>query len=153
MVYLSFVEFDIMKTKSGSVFELNYHIVWCPKYRKNIPDKYIESLRTSIISICNSREWEIIEMEIMPDHVHIFIGAKPTDSPASIIKILKGVSARTMFEQFGELKEIWKKGHLWSPSYYVGSVGNVNKETVKKYIENQKGRKVGRPAKQLSSHD
>ena len=77
-------------------------------------------------------------MEVMPDHVHLFISATPNHSIVSMIKALKGVSARFLFKKRPDLKKQLWGGHLWNPSYYVGTVGHISEETVKKYIESQK---------------
>jgi len=128
-----------MKTYSSASCEINYHLIWCSKYRKNIlvgeVEKYVENI---LNVICDSKNWEIIEKEIMPDHIHIFISAPPYDSPTNIIKVLKGISARQLYKRFPELKFGLRRGHIWSPSYYVGTAGNVSAETIKKYIEEQK---------------
>ena len=131
----------------GGVFELKYHIVWCPKYRREMPEIARRTLKTVLRSICATRGWEILAMEVMPDHVHLFLETGVQDSPASIVQILKGVTARTLFEDHTWLRMQWRKGHLWSPSYYIGTVGHVSEETVKRYVEDQKKRKPGRPAK------
>jgi len=134
-----------ISTSPGGVWDIKYHIVWCPKYRKSLPREVQEDLRTILFTICEARRWEIEALEVMPDHIHIFLKVPPTISPAGVVKILKGVSAKILFETHPSLRDIWKKGHLWSPSYYLGSVGHVSQETVKKYIEAQKKRAVGRP--------
>ena len=81
----------------------------------------------------------------MPDHTHPFIGVPPTESPTGIVKVLKGTTGQVMFQQHPGLKATFRHGHLWSPSYYVGSVGQVSEETVAKYVRDQKARAVGRP--------
>jgi len=123
---------------SSAVYNINYHIIWCPKYRKSIltgkiKDFLIEQLRT----ISAAKGYEILELEIMPDHIHLFISAPPFESPTNIIKILKGVSSLRLFQRYPELKSEYWGGHRWSPSYYVGTAGHVSAETIKKYIENQ----------------
>ena len=140
-------------TSSGSVWDIKYHIIWCPKYRKQLPKEVQDNLKTILFTICESRMWEILALEVMPDHIHIFLKVPPTVSPAGVVKILKGVSAKILFEMHPSLRDGWKKGHLWSPSYYLGSVGHVSQETVKKYIEAQKKRVVGRPPLVNSSND
>lgn len=88
-----------------------------------------------IDQICLQYEWPLITKEIQPDHIHLFLTIPPAISVASAIKILKGVTARKLFLQFPELKQNLWDGHLWSPSYYAGTAGNVSAETIKKYIE------------------
>jgi len=129
-----------MKKYSSAVCEINYHLIWCPKYRKEIlVGKIKDFLKVQIHTICDSKNWKIIEMEIMPDHIHIFISSPPYDSPTNIIKVLKGVSARSLYQEFKELKNGFRKGHIWSPSYYVGTAGKLSAETIKKYIQEQGG--------------
>jgi putative transposase len=80
---------------------------------------------------------QIIEIEAMPEHVHCFVSAPPKISPSDIVKILKGASARRMFQRFPSLKVRLYKGHLWAPSSYVGTAGNVSAQTIQRYIQNQ----------------
>ncbi len=82
--------------------------------------------------------YEILGMEVMPDHVHAFLSAPPAVSPAVIVKVLKGASARRLFAAFPQLRRRLWGGHLWNPSYYVGTAGHVSAETIKRYIEEQK---------------
>lgn len=81
----------------------------------------------------------LITQEVMPDHVHLFVSVHPKVAPATIVKIMKGASARKLFVMFPELKKKLWKGHLWNPSYYLGTAGDVSREAIKKYIELQKG--------------
>ena len=128
-----------MGRTSSAVYNINYHIVWCPKYRRGIlKDKVEEFLKNCLQTICETKKWELLEMEVMPDHIHIFISAPPFEAPTNIVKILKGVTARRLFMVFPDLKKKLWKGSLWSPSYYVGTAGHVSAETIKKYIEEQK---------------
>ncbi len=129
-----------MGKTSSSVYNINYHFVWCPKYRKNILKKEIQEFTEEILkTICLSKGWELLEIEVMSDHIHIFLSAPPYESPTGIIKVLKGTSAIQIFRKFPELRqELWK-GHIWSPSYYVGTAGKITAETIKQYIQNQKG--------------
>ena len=127
-----------MKTYSSASCEISYHIIWCSKYRKKILKDAVGNYFKNVIEvICESKNWEIIEKEIMPDHIHIFISVLPYDSPTNIVKVLKGISARQLYKKFPELKFGLRRGHIWSPSYYVGTAGNMSAETIKKYIQNQ----------------
>ena len=126
------------KANSSSVCNINYHFVWCPKYRKKVLDGALGSALQKIIeAICISRNWEIIELKVMPDHIHLFVSPMPYDSPTAIIKILKGVSARLLFKQYPELVKNFRRGHIWSPSYYIGTAGNMSAETIQRYIQQQ----------------
>ena len=75
----------------------------------------------------------------MPDHIHLFISTTPFESPTGIVKVFKGVTALRLFKKFPELRDKYWKGKLWSPSYYVGTTGHVSAETIKRYIEEQRG--------------
>jgi putative transposase len=128
-----------MGRTSSAVYNINYHIVWCPKYRRGILKDKVESfLKSCLQTICETKKWELLEMEVMPDHIHIFISAPPFESPTDIVKVLKGVTARRLFMEFPDLKKKLWKGSIWSPSYYVGTAGHVSAETIKRYIEEQK---------------
>lgn len=122
--------------KRNCVFQVVYHVVWCTKYRKQVlvgeVAKYVGDL---IGEICKGNDWAVITLEIQSDHVHLFFTFPPSISVATAIKILKGTLARKLFLQFPKLKlKLWD-GHLWSPSYYVGTAGNVSAKTIKHYIE------------------
>ncbi|MDC3422879.1 IS200/IS605 family transposase, partial [Aquibacillus koreensis] len=84
---------------------------------------------------------EIKEMEIMPDHIHLFISTKPTVSPTDVVRTLKSISARELFNRFPKLKAFYgRAGSLWSKGYFASTIGNVSEETVKRYIQEQKTR-------------
>ncbi|MFH1579572.1 MAG: IS200/IS605 family transposase [Thermoplasmatota archaeon] len=123
-----------------------YHIVWCPKCRKKLPLVVQKSLRTVMTAIAESRGSEVKELEVMADHVHLFIGAPPTESPVGIVKALKGISARVLFDEHPILRTMFRQGHLRSPNYYIGTVGHVSAEAMTRHIRDQKLRRVGRPA-------
>ena len=118
------------------VYQTAYHVVWCPKYRKSILIGPIaDETKRLIEGICLQRNWSVLALEVQPDHIHLFISIPPATSVADAIKILKGSTARMLFVKFPELKKQLCGGHLWSPSYYVGTAGNVSSETIQKYIE------------------
>lgn len=118
------------------VYQFAYHVVWCPKYRKELLIGNIaSSLSCMIDEICSENKWPIIAKEIQPDHIHLFLSIPPAIAIANAIKILKGTTARKLFLKFPEMKRHLWGGHLWSPSYYAGTAGNVSAETIQKYIE------------------
>ena len=126
--------------KSGKhvVYNLGYHIIWCPKYRKAILTGEIEKRLKELLSEkAKEEEWEIIEMEVMPDHVHIFIKVKPSDAPITIASRLKGYTSFKLRSEFPKIKSSLPT--LWTRSFFVESVGCISEETIKKYIINQKG--------------
>lgn len=94
-------------------------------------------MRSILDEIAVQYEFEILACEIMPDHIHLFVSAPPKYSPANLAKLFKGITSRCLRQQLGErlCRQIWKPGTLWSPSYYVGTAGNVSAEVIKRYIE------------------
>ena len=123
----------------GCVYNVNYHFVWSVKYRRKILiGDVADTLVDLHVSIAKDKGFVLNTQEVVPDHVHLFITAPPKFAPATIVKIMKGITAKKLFEQYPELrKQVWK-GHLWNPSYYVGTCGDVTKEVIQKYIETQK---------------
>lgn len=118
------------------IYQFAYHVVWCPKYRRQVLIGSIAlALGKMVDQICEENQWPIITKEIQPDHIHLFLTIPPAISVASVMKILKGTTARKLFVQFPEIKQNLWGGHLWSPSYYAGTAGNVSAETIQKYIE------------------
>lgn len=123
------------------VYNINYHIVFCPKYRHKVIKGKVETMvKSTILEICCTYGYKLIQLETMPDHLHVFLSAPPAVAPAEIVKTLKNITANTVFKTFPRLKRryFWGSG-LWSRGYYIGTAGNVSAETIKRYIENQKG--------------
>jgi putative transposase len=113
--------------------------VWIPKYRKHVlSDEVSEHLKEVFQRIAEEYEFRIDIMEVMEDHVHIFVEVPPRYSPAQIVQILKSVSAREVFKKFPKLrKQLWA-GEFWSDGYFVRSVGDkVTVDIIRKYIEYQ----------------
>lgn len=124
-------------TSNKAVFNIGYHLIWCTKYRRkvlcgDIENRLKELLRTKARELNISIE----TMEVMPDHVHLFVKATPVDSPHFIIQQLKGVTSRALREEFPSLKS--RLPTLWTRSYYCESVGHISAETVERYIAEQK---------------
>ena len=130
-----------MGRKSSAVYNVNYHFVWCPKYRKPIFEEagIKKFLEDQIATIAETKGYEILALEVMSDHVHLFVSTPPFDSPTDMVKVFKGVTALRLFKKFPELRNKYWKGKLWSPSYYVGTAGHVSAETIQRYIEEQRG--------------
>ncbi len=121
-----------------SVHFMNYHFVWCPKYRKKvIVGKVEKRLKTLLIEKVTALNGKIIALETMPDHVHIFIQAPPTIAPNRIIAALKGYTSKILRGEFSELKT--RLPALWTRSYFVSTHGHVSADAIKKYVEEQKG--------------
>ena len=115
-------------------FLLQYHIIWCPKFRFNVFKNGVdESLKEILLKISQRYGYEIKEMEIMPDHIHIFISTKPTVAPSDVVRTLKSISAIELFKQYPDLKKFYSRcGSLWSKGYFASSIGNVSEETIRR---------------------
>ncbi len=93
------------KTASSAVYNINYHLVWCPKYRKKILVGGLkEFLDQEITDIAKSKQWNILEMRVMPDHIHLFVSCDPMTSPTRIVKTFKGITANHTFKRFSNLR-------------------------------------------------
>jgi len=128
----------VRRTKHA-VYDLKYHLVWIPKYRKQILDKEVsEYLKAIFNKIAEEYEFGIDTMEVMEDHVHIFVEVPPRYSPARVVQIMKSISAREVFSKFPDLrKQLWA-GQLWNDGYFVRSVGDkVTADIIRKYIAYQ----------------
>lgn len=127
------------KSLSHCKYLMQYHIIWCPKYRFNILVNEIEKTLKAVLEvICEHYDYEMIELETMPDHIHIFLSAKPTDTPTDIVRKLKSITAKELFKKFPSLKKRYWGGVLWSKGYFISTIGKVSAETIKKYIQEQK---------------
>lgn len=127
------------KTNAGSVFELHYHFVWCPKYRLKVLTGPVEArLRELLIEKAAVLGVTVAGLEVMPDHVHLFVSAEPGHAPQYLANQFKGFTSRALREEFPHL--VSRMPALWSRSYYVGSAGKVSAAIIQRYIANQKGR-------------
>jgi putative transposase len=123
----------------GAVFSLKYHVVWCPKCRRSVLVKPVDvRLKALLRQKAEELGLTIHTMEVLPDHVHLFVEAGPTICVAEIVNGLKGFTSHALREEFPFLKS--RLPTLWSRSYYAGSIGSVSEAVVRKYIEGQKGK-------------
>ena len=128
-----------MKYKSNNniVYSCKYHVVWCPKYRRKVLVDGVDSrLKELIIQICQEIQVDIIEMEIMPDHLHLLIEVDPQFGIHKAIKLIKGRTSRILRQEFPYLKT--KLPTLWTNSYFVSTVGGAPLSVIKEYVVNQK---------------
>ncbi len=118
---------------------INYHFVFCPRYRRKIfliPN--VEQRFKELVKIkCRELEIVIIAIECDRDHSHIFLNCLPTQSPSDIMQQIKGYTSKILRDEFSQLS---KMSSLWTRSYFVSTAGNVSSETIKQYVENQKNR-------------
>lgn len=131
------VDITRWKSSSHSKYNLGYHIIFCPKYRRKVLIGDIETrLSELIITICEDLNVELVTKEIMPDHVHLFVKSTPVLAPHYLIQQIKGKTSSILRKEFKTLRT--RIPTLWTRSYFIESVGVINEETIKKYIENQK---------------
>ena len=121
------------------VCNINYHMVWPVKYRRKIltpeVEKYLQEL---VQQIADDKGFTVHLFECGEgDHVHCFVSAPPKLSITAIIKYLKGITGRKLFERFPEIRNQLWKGELWNHSYYVETIGSVSEENIRRYIEHQ----------------
>lgn len=125
-------------TSNKAVYNIGYHLIWCPKYRRKVLVGDVEArLREIFLEKANELGITIETMEIMPDHVHLFVKSPPTLAPHFIVQQLKGISSRLLRQEFPHLRS--RLPTLWTRGYYCESVGHISEETIKRYIEDQKG--------------
>jgi putative transposase len=115
-----------------------YHLVWTPKRRKAILiGQVAKDCKALIERKCTERAWKILELAVQPDHIHLFVRVFPSDSAAEVVKECKGITSHELRAKYPDLKS--KLPSLWTRSYFAASAGNVSSETIKRYIEAQKG--------------
>ncbi len=127
------------KTTRHLVYSCQYHVVFCPKYRRPVLKGDIERrLKELILEKQEELEYEVLDMEIMPDHVHLLLDVNPRIGIYKVVSGIKGYTSHVLREEFPELKR--RLPSLWTLSRFISSVGAVTLEVVKKYIEDQKGK-------------
>lgn len=135
---------DAVYMPGGYVYNVHYHLIWVTKYRKSIftTKEKRQSMLDLLKKIADLHEITIQEAEVMEDHVHLLVSFPPRLSITNVVKAFKGATARLWFQQYPKTKfQLWG-GHLWSRSYYCGTVGNMSKEVVEKYIQGQRTSKA-----------
>lgn len=127
------------RSNHNVVYICRYHVVFCPKYRRKVLTPPIdERLKTILMEQIERWGQELIEMEVMPDHVHLLVGCDPQFGIHRLIKLLKGFSSHALRLEFPPLKR--RLPSLWTNSYFCATVGGVTLETVKRYVASQKDR-------------
>lgn len=125
------------KYTKTTVSLINYHIIFCPRYRRKIFDieGVEERFKELAGAVCKKNDIEILAMECDRDHVHMFVSAYPQKSIPDIVNIIKGATSKTLRDEFEVLS---KMPSLWTRSYFVSTAGSVSAETVEWYVKNQK---------------
>ena len=125
------------KTSTSTVYNVCYHIIWCPKYRRKVLEGEVEvRLRELLHEKAEELEIEIKETEVMPDHRHLFVNASPALAPHHIVQQFKGLTSRRLREEFPSLKS--RLPSLWTRTYYIETIGHISEDTIRHYIEDQK---------------
>jgi putative transposase len=130
-----------LKRASHAVYDTAYHLVWCPKYRKKIfvGEEVRERAGQLIREICEEYGFEIEEMEVAEDHVHILISFPPKHSISEVVRIIKSISARELFRVFPRLKKRLWSGELWEDGYFARTVGDrLTRQIIDKYIKHHR---------------
>ena len=129
----------------GYVYNFHFHLIWVTKYRNPAftTPELVQEMKDILLRIAQLNDVTVKELEVMPEHVHMLISFKPKYTPTNIVKALKGGSARLFLKNHPEIKhdKFWG-GHIWSRSYYMSTLGNMSKEVVAKYIQNQYSKRL-----------
>ena len=117
---------------------INYHFVFCPRYRRKVLIGGVEKRFKELLSeICEENDFKIVALEVMPDHVHVFLNTLPSISPSDVMAKVKGVTSRELRQEFKHLQHL---PSLWTRSFFCSTAGNVSSETIARYIAEQKTR-------------
>ena len=124
------------RSTNKTVYSAKYHLIWCPKYRRRVLVGQVEIRLVEIIGeVCAEHGAEVIELETMPDHVHLLVEVPPSVPMSKFIGTLKGLSSRVLRQEFPHLRRL---PSLWTPSWFMSTVGGAPLEVVRRYVENQK---------------
>ncbi len=126
-----------VRSNNNVVYRCAYHVVWCPKYRRPVIEGAVdERLKQIIREVCAERECNLIELETMPDHVHLLVECDPQYGIHRLVKQIKGRSSRVLRQEFDSLRS--RLPTLWTNSYFVATVGGAPLGIVKQYVANQR---------------
>jgi putative transposase len=124
-------------SSNKAVYNVSFHLIWCTKYRRKVlVGKIDKRLKELLYEKAGKIGTDIAEMEVMPEHVHLFVKCDTTDSPHWIVQQFKGYTAHELRKEFKELRS--KLPTLWTRSYYCESIGHISEASIRKYIESQK---------------
>ncbi len=127
-----------LKSTAQTKYDLRYHFVFVPRYRKRVlTGKLKERIGGMIKFAAQINEWEIFELAIQPDHVHLYIGASPKWAPSEIMKIIKGGTSKKIRELFPELDEVYWGATFWADGFFVRSSGMVEDKVISEYVRKQ----------------
>jgi len=128
---------DEIRSNNNVVYRCAFQVVWCPKYRRPVIEGAVdERLKQIVREVCAEKDAPIIELETMPDQVHLLVTCDPQYGIHRLVKAIKGRSSRLLRQEFPSLKS--RLPTLWTNSYFVATVGGATLEVVKQYVENQR---------------
>lgn len=124
------------RSTNCAVYSAKYHLIWCPKYRRRVlvagVDERLKEIISQVVTDCDG---EVIEVEVMPDHVHLLVEVPPTVALPILMQSLKGRPSRVLHQEYARLRRL---PSLWTRSWFVSTVGAAPLEVVRQYVENQK---------------
>ena len=134
-----YVNMSNYKSKNHSKYNIKYHLIFVCKYRKKLLMRYGEEIKQIMYDISYRYDFDILEMEVDKDHIHILVDSEPKLSPLMIIRVLKQQSTQIIYGRYkSELKKyFWKENTFWTDGYFCSSIGEVSTVMLRKYIENQ----------------
>lgn len=126
------------KSTSNATYDIQYHFVWIPKYRKRVLKGVIKDRIDELLRECSEiNQFEIVEMSIQPDHIHILLSAKPRYAPSKIMQLMKGGSSKKIREEHPELQEFLWGDSFWADGYFVSTHSAITEKIIREYIKYQ----------------
>lgn len=127
-------------TGAHTTHRLRYHLVWIPKYRRRVLEGAVASRLTELLAqACEVNDWQAHELSVQPDHVHLLVQAHPRDGLPDVVQRLKGGTSRVLRAEFPALEEFLWGESFWADGYFAETVGTVEEDIVRRYIQNQRG--------------
>ena len=135
---MAYIHKRTIRSLSHSFYDLKHHFVWSPKYRGRVltSNKVKSELRRIFESICRWKHWDIIELNIQPDHIHLVLLSSPRDSTSYVMQILKGKSSAWMKKKIKRVHGIYERKSLWARGYFVSSIG-IDERLIRRYVRHQ----------------
>jgi putative transposase len=128
-----------LKSTAQAKYDLRYHFVFVPKYRKRVLQGSVKQRISGMIRFCcQINQWDLYELAIQPDHVHLYCGAPPRWSPSEMMHAIKGGTSKKIRELFPELDEVYWGSTFWADGYLVKSVGEINDKVISEYVQKQR---------------
>lgn len=135
-------------TGAHTLHRLRFHLVWTPKYRRRVLGETVATRLTELLhQACEVKEWQLHELSVQPDHVHLLVQVSPTDSISSVMQSLKGGTARALRLEFPELEEFLWGESFWGDGYFAESVGQQEEAVLRAYIRHQHLPRTKKPNK------